>query len=459
AGRPSHLRGADGRGEPQARAGGTEGQGRLRQGSRMDRGAVPGRRRVPHATGRDPVGRSATTARDRTRAGRTAERAPPRRAVARAGSDHGRRRPRGAGRDPRTRSDRAARRTAGPAHGCPRRPHVCDDERRDQDDPPPGGRGRHRSDRRRLHGLVTHVQSLIDAIGVGALYALIAVGIGLVFGVLRLINFAYGQLIMLAAYALAFTDSWPDAASIVVAALVAVAASLVLERVAFRPVRPADAPTMLVATLAVAYLLQNAALLQYPSRQRGGLGDPVGTLAQLNRAVTIGSLNIRWATFLAIGASLVSLAGLALLLNRTSIGLPMRAAAMDFRTSRPLGVRADTVIMVAVAAAGVLAAIVAVILSITSPLVNPTTGLNETLIVLVGVVAGGIDRLTSATLGGFAIGFATSFVGSELPTSGTTPFTSNVYMPSVIYLAVIVVLLLRPQGLFARAGQGSVERV
>jgi branched-chain amino acid transport system permease protein len=185
----------------------------------------------------------------------------------------------------------------------------------------------------------------------------------------------------------------------------------------------------------------------------------VGTLAQLNRAVEIGSLNIRWATFLAIGAALVSLVGLALLLNRTSIGLQMRAASLDFRTSRLLGVKADTVIMAAVAVAGVLAAVVAVILSITSPLINPSTGLNETLIVLVGVVAGGIDRLTSATLGGFAIGFATSFVGSELPNSGTTPFTSNVYMPSVIYLAVIIVLLLRPQGLFARAGQGSVERV
>jgi branched-chain amino acid transport system permease protein len=216
---------------------------------------------------------------------------------------------------------------------------------------------------------------------------------------------------------------------------------------------------MLVATFAVAYLLQNTALLQYTYRQQGGLGDPVGTLAQLNRAVEIGSLNIRWATFLAIGAALVSLVGLALLLNRTSIGLQMRAASLDFRTSRLLGVKADTVIMAAVAVAGVLAAVVAVILSITSPLINPSTGLNETLIVLVGVVAGGIDRLTSATLGGFAIGFATSFVGSELPNSGTTPFTSNVYMPSVIYLAVIIVLLLRPQGLFARAGQGSVERV
>ncbi len=306
---------------------------------------------------------------------------------------------------------------------------------------------------------MTHIQSLIDAVGVGSLYALIAVGIGLVFGVLRLINFAYGQLIMLAAYALAFTDSWPDAVSIAVAVAVAVAASLVLERVVFRPLRTADASTMLVATFAVAYLLQNTALLQYTYRQRGGLGDPVGTLAHLNEAVRIGSLNIRWATFLAIGASLVSLAALALLLNRTSIGLQMRAASMDFRTSRLLGVRADTVITVAVAVAGVLAAIVAVILSITSPLVNPATGLNETLIVLVGVVAGGINRLSSATLGGFSIGFATSFVGSELPSSGTTPFTSNVYMPSVIYLAVIVALLLRPQGLFARSRHGSMERV
>jgi len=311
---------------------------------------------------------------------------------------------------------------------------------------------------------VTHVQSLIDAVGVGALYALIAVGIGLVFGVLRLINFAYGQLIMLAAYALAFTDSWPDGASIVLAVLVAVAASLVLERVAFRPLRTADASTMLVATFAVAYLLQNAALLQYTYRQRGGLGDPVGTLAKLNEAVRIGSLNIRWATFLAIGASLVSLAVLALLLNRTSIGLQMRAASMDFRTSRLLGVRADTVITVAVAIAGVLAAIVAVILSITSPLVNPSTGLNETLIVLVGVVAGGINRLSSATLGGFAIGFAYSFLGFELSTQGNTsqtawPFTSGVYLPSVIYVLVIIVLLLRPSGLFARRGQTAVERV
>ncbi len=304
-----------------------------------------------------------------------------------------------------------------------------------------------------------HVQNLIDAVGLGAVFALIAVGIGLVFGVLRLINFAYGQLIMVAAYTLAFTDSWPDAASVLAAVLVAVVASLLMERIAFRPLRTADPSTMLVATFALAFLLENAALVQYTYRQQGIVGDQIGTLTRLNQAVTIGSLHIRWWSFVAIGAGIVSLGLLALLLNRTSIGLQMRAASMDFRTARLLGVRADTVIMAAVAVSGVLAAVAAVVLSIGTPSVTPTTGLYETLFVLVGVVAGGIDRLASATLGGFTIGFAISLVGAELPSSGETPFTSNVYMPSVIYLAVIVALLLRPAGLFARGDRGSVERV
>jgi len=305
---------------------------------------------------------------------------------------------------------------------------------------------------------VIHIQNIIDAIGQGSIFALIAVGIGLVFGVLRLINFAYGQLIMLAAYTLAFTDSWPDAASVVLAVIVAVAASLVLERVAYRPLRSADPSTMLVATFAVAFLLENAALVQYTYRQQGIVADPVGTLSKLNEAVTIGSLHVRWVSFVAIGAGIVSLGALALLLNRTSIGLQMRAASMDFSTARLLGVKANTVIVAAVAVSGVLAAVAAVVLSVGNASVTYTTGLYETLFLLVGVVAGGIDRLMSATLGGFAIGFGISIVGAELPSSGETPFTSNVYMPSVIYLAVIVALLLRPAGLFARGGRGA-ERV
>jgi branched-subunit amino acid ABC-type transport system permease component len=96
--------------------------------------------------------------------------------------------------------------------------------------------------------------------------------------------------------------------------------------------------------------------------------------------------------------------------------------------------------------------------------VTNTTGLNETILVLVGVVVGGLDRLASATLGGFAIGFVTSFLGFELASQGSTsqtaiPFTSSVYLPSVVYVLVILVLLVRPTGLFARRGQAAMERV
>src|SRR5262249_21291085 len=156
-------------------------------------------------------------------------------------------------------------------------PDLRHDERRDPNDPDSRRRRRHRPDRGGLP-LVIHVQNIIDAIGQGSIFALIAVGISLVFGVLRLINFAYGQLIMLAGFALAFTDDWPDALSVLLAVAVAVGASLAIERVAFRPLRNADPSTMLVATFAIAYLLQNAALLQYTYRNQGGLGDPVGTL-------------------------------------------------------------------------------------------------------------------------------------------------------------------------------------
>ncbi len=310
---------------------------------------------------------------------------------------------------------------------------------------------------------MTHVQALIDAVGLGSVYALIAVGIGLVFGVLRLVNFAYGQLIMIGAYMLVFTGGWHDAAGITICVVAVVFASLVMERIAFRPLRNATPATMLVATFAISFLLQSIALLRYSYKNKP-VGDTVGTLAQLNRAATIGSLNIRWISIVAIVVGVVALGGLALLLHRTDIGLQMRAAAADFRTARLLGVKADMVITLAIAVSGLLAAAAAVILVVKSPEVTNTTGLDETIIVLVGVVVGGIDRLLSATLGGFAIGFATSFVGAELPTPdpnnlGAWPFTTSVYLPSVIFGIVILVLILRPAGLFARRGQGAVERV
>ena len=131
----------------------------------------------------------------------------------------------------------------------------------------------------------------------------------------------------------------------------------------------------------------------------------------------------------------------------------MRAAAADFETARLLGVRANRVIGSAVVLSGVIAALVAVLLSVQNPLISPQFALQDTIVVLVGVVVGGIDRLWTATLGGFSIGFATGIIGAALPTEHT------VFLPSAVFALVIVVLLLRPAGLFAWGGGTAVERV
>lgn len=294
-------------------------------------------------------------------------------------------------------------------------------------------------------------QTLIDAVGLGAVYALMAVGIGLVFGVLRLVNFAYGQLIMAGAYTLAFTSGWPVAGSVLACFAVVVALSFLMEGAVFRPLRTQSPAVMLVTTFAIAFLLQAVALIL--DIRDGTIGEPAVSVAPLNQVVTVGGVDIRKVTILAVAVAVVALGLLALLLGRTTIGLQMRAASSDFRTARLLGVRADRVIGVAVLLSGLLAATVAVILTVQFPLVSPDFALKETIVVLVGVVVGGIDRLWTATLGGFAIGFATGVINGALPTDKT------VFLPSAVFALVILVLLLRPAGLFASGRAALVERV
>jgi branched-chain amino acid transport system permease protein len=297
---------------------------------------------------------------------------------------------------------------------------------------------------------VVDAQTIVDAIGLGAVYALMAVGIGLVFGVLRLVNFAYGQLVMAGAYTLAFTSSWPAALSIAACVAVVLALSTAMDLAVFRPLRGQSPAVMLVTTFALAFLLQSVALIL--DLRDDTIGESVVGFGSLNQAIEVGGVDVRKVTLVAIAAAVIALGLLALLLARTTIGLHMRAAAADFRTARQLGVRADRVIGVAVLLSALLAAIVAVILSVRSPLVTPNFALTETIVVLVGVVVGGIDRLWTATLGGFAIGFATGVINGALPTDKT------VFLPSAVFALVILVLLLRPGGLFAPRGASTAER-
>jgi branched-chain amino acid transport system permease protein len=291
-------------------------------------------------------------------------------------------------------------------------------------------------------------QTLADGVALGAIYALMAVGIGLVFGVLRLVNFAYGQLIMAGAFALALASDWgwPVWAGIALCLAVVLVLSALMDRLVFRPLRGHSPAVMLVATFAVAFLLENIALIWF-----GSLGKIASSLAYLNRPVTIGNVDIRKITIVAVVVAAVCLVLLFVLLERTTIGLHMRASSIDSETARLLGVRANRVIAVAVLISGVLAAIVAVMLTVQTPLVTPDFALNNTIVVLAGVVLGGMNRLIPATLGGFLIGFASGILGGALPTN------QSQYLPTFLFVAVILVLLARPRGLFDF--KRTVERV
>jgi len=284
----------------------------------------------------------------------------------------------------------------------------------------------------------------------GGIYALMAVGIGLVFGVLRLVNFAYGQLIMAGGFALAYGAQWglPTWVSILFCFGVVLALSLVLDRLVFRPLRTHSPAVMLVATFAVAFLLQNIALIAF-----GPYGKTAGSLGYLNAPWDIGGVEIKKIAVIAVVTAAVALVLLQLLLTRTSLGLHMRAASMDFRTAQLLGVRANRVIAGAVVVSALFAVVAAVLMTVAvTPQVTYDFALANTIIVLAGVVLGGLNRPIPATLGGFSIGFASGILSGALPSAQTQ------YLPSILFAAVIVILLLRPNGLFTR-GAGALERV
>jgi branched-chain amino acid transport system permease protein len=248
------------------------------------------------------------------------------------------------------------------------------------------------------------------------------------------------------ALALAAQWGWPVWAGIVLCFAVVLALSAAMDYLVFRPLRGHSPAVMLVATFAVAFLLQSIALLWF-----GSLGKIASSLSYLNRPWTISSVDVRKIAIVAVIVAVVCLALLQVLLTRTEIGLHMRAASMDFATSRMLGVRANRVISFAVLLSGALAAVCAVMLTVQTPLVTPDFALRDTIVVLAGVVVGGLNRPIPATLGGFCIGFASGVLGGALPTN------QSQYLPTFVFVAVILVLLVRPRGLFDFSR--TVERV
>jgi len=279
-------------------------------------------------------------------------------------------------------------------------------------------------------------QYVVNGISLGALYALLALGVGLIFGVMNLVNFAQGAYIMLAGYVLFFTIEAPWAVVIPLVVVAGVVIALVTERIAFRPLRGADGSTRMVASFALAFLAQSIVVAIEGSAPKA---IPIWSL--MSESIVVLDVRIPVLDLITIGASTCLLTGLWLFLTRTRTGLAMRAAAEDFEMLRLLGGRADRVIAVAFAISGVLAAIAAVLLFSKTAVVDPTAGTNPVLIAFVATVIGGLGSILGAALGGFSLGVLTTALQATLPAGLSS------YRDAFVFGIVIALLVFRPQGL------------
>lgn len=290
------------------------------------------------------------------------------------------------------------------------------------------------------------VQVLVDAVSVGGLYALTALGIGLIFGVMRLINFAHAQLIMIAGYTVLLFFAQSAALAVLGAVAGAVLLALLIERTAFRPLRGADPATLLIASFAVSFFIEKTMIMLVGSRPKG-----VDFLPALAGQVEIAGARLQLLQLVTILVSVVLLVATTWFLKATRLGLEMRAAAENFRMAEVLGIRANRVIATAFAISGLLAAAVACLFVAQTGLVQPRMGLQLVIIAFVGTVIGGLGSLPGAALGGFLVGVATILLQALLPPE------LRVFREAFLFLAVAIALVVRPQGLIP--ARGLKERI
>jgi branched-chain amino acid transport system permease protein len=282
------------------------------------------------------------------------------------------------------------------------------------------------------------LQFFVSGLALGGQYALTTLGLVVVFGIMRLINFAYGELIMVAGYALwaLTTAGVPWLLAALVGIVAATAAAVLMERVGFRPLREADATTLLITSFAISSFLQTAAQVYIWPRP-----VPVTMPPIFVQNFVIGGLRISQIKVITIVLTLVVLGSLTLLLKRTTLGLSLRAAAEDFTTTRLMGVNANRVVGAAFAIEGALAGIVLILWIGDSALVSPTIGLTPVLIAFMAGVVGGMRSLVGAVLGGFLVGFLFTALSAVLPV-GMQQFRQG-----ILFMLVVGILVFKPQGL------------
>lgn len=286
------------------------------------------------------------------------------------------------------------------------------------------------------------LQQTLNAVALGGTYALLALGLAVVFSIMGLINFAHGELMTIAGYVLMYCGlaGMPFGVSVALAILASVLAAVAMERIAFRPVRKSSGATMLVTSFAVAMVLQ--VLFQNFISARS---QPVMIPAFLGESIRIGGLVIGVNKLASIGATLVMLVALEVFMKRQKHGIAMRAAAEDFAVARLMGIRGNTVISAAFAVSGLLAGVAAVLWVSQRASVDPLMGFTPVLKAFIAAILGGLGSLRGAVLGGFVLGFIEVFLAAFLPAAWQE------FREPIGLTLVVIILVARPNGLLPAA--------
>jgi Branched-chain amino acid ABC-type transport system, permease components len=291
--------------------------------------------------------------------------------------------------------------------------------------------------------LTTFLQHCLTGISLGGAYALIAIGYTMVYGILRLINFAHGEIFMMAGYFMIFsmaTVPWYLAIPIVI--LGTIALGVTIERVAYKPIRTAPRMSIMISAIGVSYLLQNLSTYLFTALPRGYPEIPV-----LKSSFKIGPLSSSFVTFFTPVITILLVIALMQLINHTKIGMAMRAVSKDYETAQLMGIKINNVISFTFVIGSFLAAVGSILYFTDRMSVTPFSGTLPGLKCFVAAVLGGIGSVPGAVIGGFILAIGETFL---------VAFGYSTFSDAFTFVLLIVMLLVRPTGLF---GEKATDKV
>ncbi len=290
------------------------------------------------------------------------------------------------------------------------------------------------------------ISTLLFGISVGGQYALIAIGYTMVYGILRLINFAHGDVFMVAGLlGIYLSATFPLYVAMPLVVILTVVLGFCIERVAYKPLRSAPRMSVMISAIGVSYLLQNTA-----TYVTGGQPMIYPSLPFLSDTITVAGTSIKWVVLLTPVLVVALVILLTLLINRTKVGMAMRAVAKDFETSQLMGIKINSVISITFIIGSALAAIGSMLYFTTYSSVVPTVGSMPGLKAFVAAVFGGIGSIPGAVIGAFLIGICENFV-KILPFEGATTFVD-----AFTFALLIIILVFKPTGLFSEKATDKV---